>query len=55
MEVTISGTRTKNVVNAIPIKTVLATAVGITAASWLSQYVNARRCYRLVLVSTRYL
>lgn len=42
MEITISGTRTKNVVTEIPIKAVLASAVGITAASWGSQYLNAR-------------
>jgi len=42
MEVTISGTRTKNVVSAIPVKTVLATTLGITVASWGSQYLNAR-------------
>lgn len=42
MEITISGTRTKNVVEQIPLKAVFATAVGITAASWGSQYLNAR-------------
>ncbi len=49
MEITISGTRTKNVVSQIPTKAVLATAIGITAASWGSQYLNARRLMPLPL------